>query len=810
MRSLISHLQFTIRLLLKSPGFTFPAVLILGLGIGANTAIFSLVNGVLLKPLPYPKADRIMDIYETVPGFNKFTVDYPDYLDFSREQRSFDSLAAFRRDSFTITGRGEPGLVSGVYTSGSLFQTFGRPFLLGSPFVDTEGKPETRLVVVISERLWRAKFQQDPNALGSTLPLNGRGFEIVGVTPPQANEQGAIDVYLPLAFYPYFHVFETNRGGHVLNVVGRLKDPVTPEVARAELEAINQRLKAQYPATSTGVGVGLIPYLDSVVGDYSASLWLLETTVGCLLLITCANVANLLLARFQERRREVSIRAALGASRKRLFSQLLLETLVLTLGGGILGLVLAFWGVRVIKLLCPVDIPRFQEIAVDNGALIFVLSITVCTALIAGVLPALASSGADLAPALAASGQRTGTAGPLRQKKQAYLVAGQVALTFVLLTAACLLLRSYQILHDAPLGFEPRHILTGDIYLRSSKYSDTAKCRAALDAILEKLRRLPGVSGAALNDDLPFKGRGAMAFGVAGQPDPEPGQEPTMEPQLISGDYFSVLGIPLLRGRTFGNQDQRGKERVVIISKSIADHLFKGQDPIGKQLDDLADKVGATRGFYTIVGVVPDVEHNSPESQRASFQAYFPYPQDPDPTDAVALLLSSEQDPTGILPAVRKAIASIDPDLPFANAASFDQLVENAYASRRLSMLVVSLFSGGALLLASVGLYAVLSYSVSQRRREIGVRIALGAEAQNILRLVVFEGLRICIIGILLGASAALILSHFIQGLLYKVSGTDPVTLLTAAGVLCLAALAACLFPAFRATRVSPILALRE
>jgi putative ABC transport system permease protein len=810
MRSLISHLRYTVRLLLKSPSFTVPAVLILGLGIGANTAIFSLLNGVLLKPLPYPKADRIMDIYETVPGFAKFTVDYPDYLDFSREQRSFDSVAAFRRDSLTITGRGEPGLVSGVYTSASLFQAFGRPFLLGSPFADTDGKSETRPVVVISERLWRTKFQQDPNALGSNLSLNGRGFEIIGVTPPEAGEQGGIDVYLPLAFYPYFRFLETNRGAHVLNVVGRLKDTVTLQLARTELEAINQRLRAQYPATNTGVGVGLIPYLDSAVSDYSASLWLLEATVGCLLLITCANVANLLLARFQERRREVSIRAALGAGRKRLFIQLLSETLVLTLVGGILGLVLAFWGIHLIKLLCPLDIPRFQAIAVDNRALIFVLSITVCTALIAGVLPALASSNADLALALAESGQRSGTAGPLRQKKQAYLVAGQVALTFVLLTVACLLLRSYQILHDAPLGFDPRHVLTGDIYLRSSKYSDTAKSRAALDAILDKLRRLPGVSGAALNDDLPFKGRSVQAFGVAGQPDPEPGHEPTMEPQLISGEYFSVLGIRLLRGRTFGNQDQLDKEKVVIISESLADHFFKGQDPIGKQLDDLGDTVGATRGFYTIVGVVPDVEHETPDSQHASFQAYFPYPQDPDPTDAVTLLLSVEQDPTGILPAVRKAIASIDPDLPFSNVDCFDQLVENAYASRRLSMLVVSLFSGGALLLVTVGLYAVLSYSVSQRGREIGVRIALGAEAQNILRLVIFQGLRICIIGILLGAFAALILSHFIQGLLYNVSGADPVILLTAAGLLCLAALAACLFPAFRATRVNPIQVLRE
>lgn len=663
---------------------------------------------------------------------------------------------------------------------------------------------------MISERLWKTKFQQDLKVIGATLSLDGRRYEIVGVTPPQANEGGDADVYVPLSQFPYLHDLEANRGGHVLGALGRLKDRVTLLQARSDLEAISKRLSADYPATNTKVGVRLIPYLDWVVGDYSASLWLLEASVACLLLITCANVANLLIARAQERRREVTIRAALGASRKRLFVQLMLETLVLALVGGILGLVLGFWGVHLIKLACPENISRFQEIAIDGASLIFVLSVTVGTALLAGVLPAFTGSSADLTPALGRGGERSGAASRTSHRKQSFLVAGQVALTFALLTAAGLLTRSYQALHDIPLGFSPKHVLMGDIYLRGSKYSDTAKCRVAWDAILDKFAHLPGVRGAAVNTDLPFRSGAATFFGIEGQPDPEPGKEPAAEPQFVSTNYFSVLGIPLLRGRTFENQDRPDSQRVVIIGNSIAQQFFSGQDPIGKQLNDLGDKVGQKRGVYTIIGVVPDVEHNSADGQHATFQLYYPYPQAPYALDSGTLVLSVEPEPTSVLPAVRQTIASIDPDVPFSGSAAFDQLVEKGFAGRRLSMLVVTLFSGAALLLATVGLYGVLSYSVTQRRREMGVRIALGAQVHNIVRLVITQGLRIGAVGLLVGVLTTAILARLIQGLLYRVPSTDPLTFLTAAAVLCLAALVACLFPAIRATRVDPIKALRE
>lgn len=810
MHGLISTFRHTLRLLLKSPGFSVMAVLILGLGIGANTAIFSLVNGVLLKPLPYPRADRLIDIYQTLPGFNKFSLDYPDYLDFRRNQRSFESLTGYFSDNFTLTGRGEAALVPGLYTSGSLFKVFGRPFLLGAPFSETEDEPEVRPVAVISENFWATRFQNNHNVIGMSLVLNGRTFEIVGVTPPQPNEWGKEDIYVPLNQLPGFDDVKASRGANFIHCVGRLKESVTPQQARADLEAISKEISRQNPVTNASVGVGLVPYLDSMVGDYSANLWLLESAVGCLLLITCANVANLLLTRLQERRREVIVRSALGASRTRLIAQLLLETSILAFLGSLLGLFLAFFGVNLIKLLCPENILRFQEIELDKGSLVFFLATTCCTALLAGVLPAWVGSKVNLAPALAEGGERSGTTAPLRQRAQALLVAGQIAVTFVLLTTAGLLARSYQTLQAVPLGFNTHHILTGDLYLKSNKYADTAKSKTVFNAILNKLRQLPGVTGAALDTSLPFKSIYVTPFGIAGQTDPEPGKEPTAQPQIISGDYFSVLGIPLLSGRTFNDQDQPDKERVVIVNQSLAEHFFPGQDPIGKQLDDLADRFGPKRTYYTIVGVVPDIEHNSPEVQHASFQTYYPYAQFSEPTEQGTLVLSVKQDPNSMVQAIRKVVSSIDPDLPLSHVALFDDVIQKSFAARRLSMLVVSLFSGAALLLASVGLYGVLSYSVSLRKREIGVRIALGAQGRNILRLVTIQGFRISMIGLVIGGLGAMSLARFIQGMLYQVPSMDPVTLATVPVVLGVAALLACLLPALRATRIDPIKALRE
>jgi len=813
MRGLFSHLRYAVRLLLKSPGFTVTAVLILGLGIGANTAIFSLVDCVLLKPLPYPNPDRLVAIYQVIQGEEKSQFDYPDYLDVRASQRTLDSLTAFYPEDLTLTGRGEPERISGIYASGSLFKVLGRPFLIGGPFGETEDNSETRPVVVISEHLWNTKFQRDPHLLGTNLLLNGRSFEIVGVTPAQANELGKVDLYVPLNQGAYFNGAKETRSEHFLWGIGRMKENVTLSQAQANIETISQELARQYPVSNTGKGMHVVRYLDSVVSDYSASLWLLEGAVGCLLLITCANVANLLLIRVRERRRELSIRAALGASRTELIVQSIVETSTLALAGGILGMPLAAWAVALIRSLSPEDATRFQEVTLDNASLGFVLAITVCTTLLSGVLPAWLGSEIDPGQNLSEGGERGRTAGPARQKKQSFLVVGQVALTFLLLTAAGLLARSYDALQKQPLGFDARRVLTGDIHLPDSRYSDQTKCKAAVDEILNKLRRLPGITGVALNDDMPFKTAAWAIFGIGGQPDPKPGQEPLSEHQIVSADYFSVLGMPILRGRGFTDRDKDGAVKVAIVSESLARKFFPGQDPIGKQTHDFIERRGLKRTFYTIVGVVPDAAHNSPESPGVQFEIYYPYTQqrsDLSPVNDATLVLSVDGDTNAAIPLIRKTVASVDPDLPFSNIATLGELVEKSFATRHLSMLVVSLFSGAALLLAAVGLYGVLSYSVSQRKRELGIRVAVGATASNIFRLVVTQGLLIGAIGLAVGLVGALILAQFIQAALYRVPSTDPPTLIDAGAVLWLTAVMACLFPAMRAMQIDPIQALRE
>ena len=815
MRSLISRLRQTIRPLFKSPGFTITAILILGLGIGANTAIFSLINGALLKPLPYPHAERLVQLFQPFRNFDRFSFDYPDYLDYRAGQHTFAGLTALINDDFNLAGRGEPQRISGLYVTGDFFQLLGRPFIIGRPFGQAEDEPEAAAVVVVSERLWRTQFHADPNLIGGYITLNGRSFQVIGVTPAQANESAKTDVYVPLSHSVYFGTWLTiQRGSHNFSCIGRLKEGVTLQQAQADLEVIRQNLADRYPKTDQAFGIRAVPYLDSVMTDYTATLWLLEAAVACLLLITCANVANLLLARAQERRREVNIRAALGASRLRLVIELLRESSLLAAGGAVIGVLLAAWAVAAIRTFAPPDVARFQEIELDGGVLVFVLLVTGLTALLSGLFPALINSQANLSSALKQEGDRGGTGGRERHRGQAVLVAGQVALTAVLLIGAGLLIRSFQALQNTPLGFNPDRVLTADVYLADSKYSTNAACQAFFDAMLASLKRQPGVTAVALNSNPPFVGTNGNGFGIAGQPDPDVSQLPIAEAQWVTPDYFRTVGITLLQGRLFSDQDNHDKENVAIINEALAQRYFPGQDPLGQQLHDLNDIGGSglKRNFFTIVGVVRDVQHNNPESQQTPFQIYYPYAQTllPTPLNWGSLAIRTTNDPRVLIPALGKLVAALDPNLPIANVSAFDDVVARSFATKRMATVVVSLFSGTALLLAAVGLYGILSYSVAQRKREIGVRLALGAQSTSILQLVVSQGLRVVGIGLVIGIIAALALSQLISSILYKVSATDPLSIVTGVLVLAVVALIACVLPAFRATRIDPITALRE
>ena len=808
-------LRQTIRQLLKAPGFTITAILILSIGIGANTVIFSLINGALLKPLSYPHPERLVQLFQPGRNFDRVPFDFPDYLDFSSNQHCFEGLSAYLSHDFALSGRGAAERISGLYVTGNFFRVLGRPFSAGRPFEESEDKPNVAPVVVISEHLWRTRFYSDPALIGAGLTLDGKSFQVVGVTPAQANESAKVDLYVPLAQSPDFGTWvTTQRGSHNFICFGRLKPGVTAGQAQADLEVIRRNLADRYPDTDKAFGISVIPYLNSVMNDYAATLWILEAAVVFLLLITCANVANLLLARAQERRSELNIRSALGASRLRLIAQVLIETSLLAAAGGIVGLLLSAWGLDAVRALAPGDVSRFQEIKLDSSSLAFVVIVTALTGLGSGLFPALVNSSTNLASGLKEEGSRGGTPGRQRNRGQAFLVAGQVALTSVLLIGAGLLARSFQALQNAPLGFNPNHVLTASIHLADAKYSNQAACQAVFDSLLTRVKQLPGVIAAGLNSDIPFFDSNAVGFGIAGQPDPITTDVPGLDWQWITPDYFRTAEIPLLQGRLITDQDGPGKEKVVVISQSIAQRFFPSENPIGKQLHDRADvDVGAPeRNLFTIIGVVGNVQHNNPESQQSPFQAYYPYAQNiwPNPIDWATIVVRTDSDPRLLIPSLKKVVASIDPNLPLSNVDLFNDLIAESFATKRLAATVVSLFSGAALLLAAVGLYGVLSYSVAQRRREIGVRIALGAESKNILQLVIKRGFTVVGVGLMIGLVAALALSHLIAGVLYGISVADPISVGLSVTVLCLAALIACLLPALRAIRIDPLTALRE
>ena len=813
MRSLISHLRYTIRQLLKSPGFAVTAILILGLGIGANTAIFSLVNGVLLKPLPYPNADRLFHLYRTFKNSNTTNLDYPDFADYRASQHSFSALAAYDFDWFHLSNRGPTEQIPGLYVSGAFFEVMGRPLILGRPLDDADDMPGSVAVVVLSEHLWRTHFDSDPNIIGTSVTLNSRNFQVVGVTPRQADEESNVELYAATNQDPDFAPNKKiRRGAPHYECVCRLKDGVTLQQARADLEVIQQNLIALYPATDAGFGIRIAPYLEGVVSDYSETVWLLEVAVASLLFITCANVANLLMARGQERLKEVSIRAALGAGRSRLAAHLLTESIVLSVGGAIIGVGIAVWSLQAIKNADSLDIPRVQEVAIDGGSLSFVVFVMLLTALASGLFPAWIGSKVNLAFALNRDSDRAG-AGSHRQRSQAILVAVQVALSCLLLTGAGLLMRSLQAIQSVSLGFRTDHILTAEVYLADAKYPTQTACNVFFDKLLEKAQKMPGVMSAALVNDLPFSGGfGMNAFGIVGQPDPPLKDMPISRSQIVSLDYFQTLGIPLLRGRLFNEQDGPDKEKVIVVTTELAARFFPEQDPIGKQIHDV-NSIGLKPNVYTIVGIVPVIQHDRPDFPRAPYQVYFLYSQSPYTpriTNDFTLLLHTRENPSELVNGLRQTIAGIDPNLPLTTIYPFDQVIYDSFASRRLQMTLVGAFSAAALVLALVGLYGVLSYSVSLRKRELSVRIALGAQAPNIIGLVVGQGLKIAGIGLTVGLIAALLLNRLIEGTLFGVSAADPISIGISVLVLIAAALAACLVPALRATRIDPIRSLRE
>jgi putative ABC transport system permease protein len=813
MRSLISHLRYTMRLLLKSPGFTLTTILIMGLAIGANTAIFSLVDAVLLESLPYPDPGKLLTISETSPEYPKISLDYPDYLDWRANQRSFEDIAVFRKDSFNLTGTGDPERVSGAIVTASYFRVLGVGPEIGRTFAESDDRTGGAGVILLSDRFWRNRFGADPKIIGRTLVLNDVGYEVIGIAPPEIINPENMDLYIPMGHFPEPATL-TDRGRHPgLNCIGRLKPGVSPAAAGAEFRVIARSLELRYADTNSNISAKVVPLLEDVVGQYRMTLYLLLAVVGLVLLIGCANVANLLLGRAIVRQREISLRAALGASRARLINQLLFESVVLAALGGVLGLLLAQTSLDAIVLLTPRDVGRFEHIHLNGIVLLFTTIVTLGSGLVFGLWPALKTSRVNLRETLDAAGGRGTTAGAARQRSQGFLVIGQVALASLLLVGSSLLIQSFQELQKVPLGFDPHNLLTVEIKLSSSKYQNQAdqttktEMAAFYESLLQRIRSVPGTETSALGSNAPFNGNNySMDFGVVGRPEPRLGEEPTAEYASVSPEYFKTLKIQLIRGRTFDAEDRVGKAPVVIIDEKLANRCFPGQDPIGQQLAEDAHKANSVK--YTIVGMVRTVRHDDLASQPKLAELYFPVSQRPELL--MTVLLRAKGDPQGLVSAVREAVQSVDPNLPVFNIRTMEGQLSKEMVTQRLSVVLVSLFSILALLLAAVGLYGVLAYSIAQRTREIGIRIALGAESGSILNLVVRQGLIIVGIGLVTGILGSMILTRLIQSLLYGVSGENPIAFLTAISVLALAAFLACLVPALRAIRIDPMIALRE
>lgn len=804
-------LRHAVRLLLKSPGFTTTAILILGFGIGANTTVFNLINCVLLKPLPYPHSEQLVNVFAPTDTLKTLSLDLPDYLDYRASQQSFTEIAAINDDFIDLSEANGPQRLIASFASASLFKVTGRVFLLGRPFTDEEDKFGGPLVVVLAERFWREHFNGNQAVIGRNVLLAGRSYEVIGVCPKQIDDWGfdSPSLYIPL------HTMATpedgiwRRDAHGLSCCGRLKPGVSLEQAQMDLDVIRRRLEQQYPETNRGYGITVVPLLDSMVVDSSIGLWLIGGSVGCLLIVVLANVANLLFCRAIERRKEMTIRRALGATNLSLAAEAFVESSMLAFLGAVVGLVITFWSIGLVKAIClQQGVARVDSLGFDGSTLIFFLSLTLAIALLSGLLPALKAVNNPIKLPLSVEDGRGGTAGPGRQRTQRFLVAGQVALSCVLVTGAGLLIRSFIAAESRPLGFNPDRLLTAEITLTNRKYDDPALTRQFFNTVMDQVRELPGVTGVAINEDLPFNRYWSYndPFLVPGKSAPEPGHEPRFASQRVSPDYFRTLQIPLIRGRDFGPEDTASTSPVIIVDEALASHYFPNEDPIGKQIQNTAS--WSTSKFCTIVGVAGNVLHTSPDNPHAAFDAYFPHSQQPMTHEV--LVLRTSGDPSVLAPVIRKIVLRADPDVPVVKIKRMDDLIAERFESRQTGALLLGAFSGAALFLSALGIYGTLSYTVIRRTREMGMRISLGATSLAILRLILRDAMQIVSLGVLVGLILAESMTSVVQKTLYSVSFNDPLAICAGLLILLGVAFFASLIPAVRAARVSPMTALRN
>jgi putative ABC transport system permease protein len=811
--TLIQDLRYGVRTLMKSPGFAFVVVLTLALGIGANTAIFSVVNGVLLRALPYYEPERLVMVWADRPilqaqtGLPDFPVTAADFVDWRNQNQVFENMAAMVAFRSNLTGGGEPESVVALRASASLFPLLGARFAVGRAFLPEEDRAGADRVVIISHGLWQQRYGADPKLIGQKITLDNEAYTVIGVTAPdfQFPRRGEVpytylfgatkpDFYLPIAFTPEIM---NDRRGNRLMVIARLKLGVSLQQASADMNAIARRLTEQYPQTNTDKGARIAPLQRQAVGKARTALLVLLGAVGFVLLIACANIANLLLARAAGRQKEMAIRAALGANRWRVVRQLLTESLLLAISGGAAGLLLAWRLVKLLLSIAPENLPRMYDIRLDIRVAGFTLLVSLLTGFVFGLLPALQASKIDLGATLKEGGRDA--TGLLRRRLRGVLVVSEVALAFVLLIGAGLLIRSFARLTELDPGLDPRGVLTMDIRLPFAKYRDGQGWIAFFQQTLERVRALPGVEATAAVAPLPLSGlHGSSAFRIEGRPSPT---EETFNAgvRVISPDFFKTFRVPLANGRLLAESDGAKTPPVVVVNESLARNYFANEDPLGKRIIIF----GGTRA---IVGVVRDVKHSALD-EEAKAEIYFPMAQVPARYMSLAVRVSG--DPMQMLAAVRGQVWAVDKDLPIFSIETMERLMAKSVAPRRFNLLLLGVFALVGLALAGVGLYGVMSYTVTQRTREIGVRMALGAQRGDVLRLVIGEGMKLAFIGALLGLGGALALTRLLKTLLFGVSATDPLTFIVIAAVLIIVALLACWIPARRAASMDPLVSLR-
>jgi len=806
MEAIFTDIRYGLRSLLKRPAFTAIALLTLALGIGVNSAIFSAVDSILLRPLPLKDPDRLVSVWEQSlrDGIKQNEAAPANFVDLQNQNQVFEQLGAYGPNDANLTGDGEPARIDGQVITANVFSILGVAPALGRTFAPEEDQLGNEHVVVLSDVLWQRRFNRDPSIINRSLTINGETFTVIGVMPRgfffPVRE---VELWTPWAMEPEQ---KSGRGDHYLRLVARLKPGTSVEHANADLTSIAQRLSAEYPRTNEGLGFVAHSLHQDYVGNLRLPILILFAAVGLVLLIACANVANLLLAQATTRRREIAIRIALGARRWTIVRQLLIESLLLAAGGGLLGVLGAFWGVAALAKLLPESLSKLNGVSIDGRVLLFTLGMSVVTAVIFGGVPALLASrsrpGATLSDV--ARDMAGGTSG---RHVRRVLVVSEVALAVVLLVSAGLLIRSFQLLRQVDTGFKTENALTMRMVLPMPKYLKAETRRAFYDEMLRKVADLPGVESAGVITFLPLSFNGMnFSFSVEGRPSPSDMKLPFALFRVVSPDYFRAMGIPLQRGRFFDTRDSAGTQPAVLINRGFAEQYWPGEEAVGKRL-----KVGpadSPNAWLTVVGVVGDTRQTGLYEQKLEF--YVPYAQERRsfmaPRD---LVVRTKSDPAVIAGAVRQAVWAVDKDQPVSNVRTLDQVFADAISKERFQALMLGLFATLALLLACVGLYGVISYAVVQRTHEIGVRMALGAQPAHVLTLVVRQGMMLTLAGLVVGIVAGTFVTRVLTDMLFGVTPRDPLTFVGVPVLLLAVAFLACYIPARRATRIDPLIALR-